>query len=158
MQWLPLHVYVSHSQQLVLAVTLLTIVLSSLRQRWCLYTVGCMGTVHGATVCSGAARCSGRWITKAGYKWLDLAIWMQWMHHGAQHARACMAALVAAAEALCAHGGCTVVQRMQWQCSGCLCLCMARTRSSSCSQWRRTTIALSSLRQRWSFYAVGCME
>ena len=57
------------------------------------------------------------------------------------------AALEAAAEALCTRGGCTLVHRMQWQCGGCLCLWMARARSGSCSQWRRLTIVLSSLRQ-----------
>ena len=33
----------------------------------------------------------------------------------------------------------------------------ARTHSSSCSQWRRLTIVLSSLRQQWCVDAVGCM-
>ena len=41
------------------------------------------------------------------------AIWMQWMHHGAQPARAVAAALVAAAEALYTHGSCTLVQQRQ---------------------------------------------
>ena len=40
------------------------------------------------------------------------AIQMQWMHHGAQLARAVAALLVAAAEALCIRRGCTLVQRM----------------------------------------------
>ena len=60
--------------------------------------------------------------------------WMQWMHRGAQHARAATVALMMAAEALCTQGGCTLVHRMQWQCGGCCCSWMARTRTSSCLQ------------------------
>ena len=85
------------------------------------------------------------------------AIRMQWMHHGGQHACAVAAALVAAAEALCTRGGCTLVQQMQCQCGGCLCWWMARACSGSCLHWRRLTIVLSSLRQQWCVDAVGCM-
>ena len=60
--------------------------------------------------------------------------WMQWMHRGAQHARAATVALMMAAEALCTQGGCTLVHRMQWQCGGCCCSWMARTCTISCLQ------------------------
>ena len=82
---------------------------------------------------------------------------MLWAVWALCHARAVAAVLVAAAEALYTRGGCTLVQQMQWQCGSCLCWSTARTRSSSCSQWRRLTIALSSLQQQWCVDAVGCM-
>ena len=71
------------------------IVLSSLRQQWRFDAVG----LHGHCAQSDSM--------------LWCVIWMQWMHHDAQHARAVAAALVAAAEALYTRGGSTLVQRMQ---------------------------------------------
>ncbi len=88
------------------------IVLSSLRQQLCYDAVCWQGTVHRATTCAlvlleemGAAQ---QWQIADG--WPSQA-WMQSMHHRAQHARAATAVLMAAAEALCTQGGCTLVHR-----------------------------------------------
>jgi len=81
---------------------------------------------------------------------------MQWMHRGAQHARAAPVALMMAAEALFTQGGCTLVNRMQWQFGGCCCSWMARTRTGSRLEWQGLMIVLSSLRQRLCCDVVGC--
>jgi len=95
---------------------------------------GIRGTVHLATVCAGAAPCVGAGQQQVIANASPSRSWMQWMHRGAQHARAAPVALMMAAEALCTQGDCTLVHRMQWQCSGCCCSWMARTRTSSCLQ------------------------
>ena len=96
MWWLPLLVDGSHSQQLVFAVATPH---DRAQQPATAMVFRCCG-LHGQCAQSDSV--------------LWCAIWMQWMHHGAQHARAVAAALEAAAEALYTRGGCTLVQQMQW--------------------------------------------
>ena len=91
MRWLPLLVDGSHSQQLVLAVATPH---DRAQQPATAMVFRCCGLQESCTQSDSV---------------LWYAIWMQWMHHGAQNARTKAAALEAAAEAPCIRGGCTLI-------------------------------------------------
>ena len=92
----------------------LTIVLSSLRQQWCVDAVGCVGTVHIATVCSGVrSGCSGCIMVVS-----MLALWQRRWWQQLRHS-----ALVVAADAVGCMGSvhrATVCSGVRSGCSGCI--------------------------------------